>query len=252
MAAGAAGIRHAGPSDLTTLVYYRRVLVALLLAAVTACAPPEVKTRYFRSETYTFSRADRAAIDRIANATVAEVRQLLPGLPPQLELTARPGTDVIKEVGATAAAMPPNAVMWTVDPGHGAGVVAVAEKELRATLFHEFHHLVRSASGDPRTIAEHAIHEGMATAFERDFAGVDRPWGHRPPDISALEAELLALPAGAKVGDWIFAHPDGRRWIGLRVGTAWVDRARAKSGRTSADLVKVRAGEILDLAGVTK
>lgn len=81
-----------------------RVLVALLLAAVTACAQPEVTTRYFRSETYTFSRAERATIDRIANATAAEVRKLLPGLPPRLEFTARPGTDVIKELGATALA----------------------------------------------------------------------------------------------------------------------------------------------------
>ena len=78
-------------------------------------------------------RDDRVAIDRIANASAAEVRRLLPGLPAQLELTVRPGIDVIEEVGATADAMPPNAVMWTVDPAHGNGVIATAEKELRAT-----------------------------------------------------------------------------------------------------------------------
>ena len=229
-----------------------RAALVILLAIIAGCGKPEVKTRYFRSETYTFSRADRAAIDRISNATAAEVRELLPGLPPQLELTVRPGADVIEEVGATAAAMPPNAVMWTVDPARDGGVVAIAQKELRATLFHEFHHLVRSAAGNPRTVVEHAIHEGMATAFERDFAGMARPWGQHPPEISALEAELLALPVGAKVGDWIFAHPDGRRWIGLRVGTAWIDRATAKSGRSSADLASAPTVEILSLAGVTR
>lgn len=229
-----------------------RAALVILLAIIAGCGQPEVKTRYFRSETYTFSRADRAAIDRICNATAAEVRKLLPGLPPQLELTVRPGADVIEEVGATAAAMPPNAVMWTVDPARDGGVVAIARKELRATLFHEFHHLVRSAAGNPRTVVEHAIHEGMATAFERDFAGMDRPWGQHTPEISALEAELLALPVGAKVGDWMFAHPDGRRWIGLRVGTAWIDRATAKSGRTSANLVSTPTVEVLTLAGLTK
>ena len=88
--------------------------------------------------------------------------------------------------------MPPNSVMWTVDPAHGAGVVAIAEKELRATLFHEFHHLVRAVTGTPGTVIERAVTEGMATAFERDFAGVNRPWGEHPPE--GWEAELLGGP----------------------------------------------------------
>jgi hypothetical protein len=230
----------------------RHVLVVLLLAAVTACAPTPVKTRYFRSETYTFSRADRAAIDRIANATAAEVRKILPGLPAQLELTARPSTDVVNEFGATADAMPPNFVMWTVDPAHGAGVVAIAEKELRATLFHEFHHLVRVAVGDPGSVIERAVTEGMATAFERDFAGVNRPWGQHPPEGSGWDAELLALPADSPIRGWNAAQPDGRRWLLYRTGTAWVDRAMAKSGRTSADLVSAPTADILSLADVGK
>jgi hypothetical protein len=228
------------------------VAVALLLTAVAGCAQPQVKTRYFRSRTYTFSRAERATIDRIANATAAEVGKLLPGLPPQLELTARPGTDVIEEIGATADAMPPNFVMWTVDPAHGGGVVAIAEKDLRATLFHEFHHLVRSAAGNPRTVIEHAVSEGMATAFERDFAGENRPWGEHPPEGSGWEKELLALPVNAPIRGLNTAHPDGRRWIVCRTGTAWVDRATARSGRTSADLVSAPAVEILSLADVNK
>jgi len=227
-------------------------LAASLLAIATGCGEREVTVRYFRSETYTFSSADRAAIDRIANATAVEVREFLPRLPRQLELTVRPGTDVITEVGAAAAVMPPAAVMWTVDPAHAGGVVATAQKELRATLFHEFHHLVRSAAGIPRSVIDHAIHEGMATAFERDFAGRDRPWGNYGPEISALEEELLSLPSDAKFTDWVFSHADGRRWIGLRVGTAWVDRSTAKSGRTSADLVSTPVEEILSLAGVSK
>lgn len=232
------------------LVYSRPTVVALLLAGVTACAHPQVKTRYFRSETYTFSRAERATIDRIGNATAAEVRKILPGLPVQLELTARPGTGVVQEFGATADAMPPNFVMWTVDPAHGAGVVAIAEKELRATLFHEFHHLARAATWTPGTVIERAVTEGMATAFERDFAGVSRPWGVHPPEGGGWEAELLALPREAPLRDWLFAHPDGRRWIGYRTGTAWVDRATAKSGRTSADLVAAPVADVLKLAGV--
>ena len=228
----------------------RPIAVAVLLAGVTACAQPQVKTRYFRSESYTFSRADRAVIDRIANATAAEVRKVLPGLPAQLELTTRAATGAVNQFGATGDAMPPNFVVWTVDPTHGAGVVAIAENELRATLFHEFHHIARAVAGTPGSVIERAVMEGMATAFERDFAGVNRPWGDRPPEGSNWEAELLALPADAPLTDWLFTHPDGRRWIVYRTGTVWVDRATAKSGRTSAELVSAPTVEILRLAGV--
>lgn len=225
-------------------------LIFVALSLVAGCGEPEAGIRFLRSENYTFSRAERAAISRIFNATAIEVRKLLPGLPLQLELTVRPGTDVVEEFGAGADAMPPNAVMWTVDPAHGAGVVAIARQELGATLFHEFHHLVRSAAGHPGTLIERAVFEGMATAFERDFAADARPWGEHPPE--RWEAELLALPDSASTREWMFTHPDGRRWIGYRVGTAWVDRAIAKSGRSSADLVSVSAADILRLAAVTR
>jgi hypothetical protein len=228
----------------------RPIAVALLLAGVAACAQPQVKTHYFRSETHTFTRAERATIDRIANATAAEVRKFLPGLPAQLELTVRPGTEVIKELGSLADVMPPNAVMWTVDPAHGAGVAAIAEKELRATLFHEFHHLVRFNAQGSRTTIDRAVFEGMATAFERDFGGAVYPWGEHPPEGSGWEAELLAAPDTSEGVNTDRAA--GRRWIVYRTGTAWVDRATAKSGRTSADLVSAPTEEILNLAGVSK
>lgn len=111
---------------------------------------------------------------------------------------------------------------------------------------------VRSAAGSPGDVIEHAVTEGMATAFERDFGGANRPWGEHPPEGSGWEAELLALPTDAPNRAWLFAHPDGRRWIGYRTGTAWVDRATAKSGRTSADLVATPTAEVLSLAGVTR
>jgi hypothetical protein len=229
------------------LDYYRPIAVALLLAGVTACAQPQVKTRYFRSESYTFSRAERTVIDRIANAAAAEVRKLLPGLPAQVELTVRPGTGTINEFGSTGDALSTTAVLWTVDPAHRAGVIAIAEKDLRAILFHEFHHIVRLAARQPFTAVERAVSEGMATAFERDFAGANPPWGEHPPEGSGWEEELLASSVDSPMKS---TQADGRRWIVYRIGTAWIDRATAKSGRTSADLVTVPTAEVLTLAGV--
>ncbi len=233
-------------------VVMRPSALAAVFTIAVACAPREVPIRYLRSADYEFSTADRATIERILDATTVEVRRILPSLPAQIELTVRPGADVIAETGETAAATPPAGVVWTVDPSRPGGVVKVAEDELRATLFHEFHHLVRWAAGSPRSIVEHAVFEGMATVFERDFAGVDPPWGKYSEDVVALEKELLSLPGDARVRDWLFSHPDGRRWIGIKVGAYWVDRAAAASKQTSASLAVAPASEVLAMANAQK
>jgi hypothetical protein len=43
-------------------------------------------------------------------------------------------------------------------------------------------------------------------------------------------------------------HPDGRRRIGYKVGTYWVDQAMAKSGRSIADLTNMSTADVLALA----
>ncbi|MBW3589974.1 MAG: DUF2268 domain-containing protein [Actinobacteria bacterium] len=49
---------------------------------------------------------------------------------------------------------------------------------------------------------------------------------------------------------WMFSHPDGRRWIGYRTGTFIADQATLKSGLSSAELVRTPTEEILKLSGV--
>jgi uncharacterized protein YjaZ len=116
---------------------------------------------------------------------------------------------------------------------------------LRPTLFHELHHLVRTAAVGGRRLKDHVIREGLGTAFERDFGGVSPPWGQYPPEVSLWAKEVLAQPDDAPVAQWLFHHPDGRRWIGLRVGTHLVDCAMKSSGKTSADLVRVPTDALL-------
>lgn len=221
---------------------------------MSGCADTNIHTsddltiRYLRSESYTFTRAERRAIEDGSRAAIAEIRRLLPGVPDRIELTVQPGTDVIPETGETGSAMPPNGLMFTVDPTRPGGVVPILKAWLRPFLFHDIHHLVRYPAENPGSIVEHAITEGMATAFERDFAGAKPLWGQYPDDVAEWAAELLALPADAARTEWLFRHPDGRRWIGYKVGTYWVDRAKAQTGRSAANLVSVPSQEILSLA----
>jgi hypothetical protein len=67
-------------------------------------------------------------------------------------------------------------------------------------------------------------------------------------EIDAWAREVLALPANAPRDVWLFRHPDGRRWIGYRVGTYLVDRAMRSAGKNSAELVRVPAAAIVAMA----
>jgi hypothetical protein len=96
---------------------------------------------------------------------------------------------------------------------------------------------------------DEVITEGMATAFERDIAGVSPPWGMYPEDVVDWVNELIALPPGADSSYWVRArHPDGRRWIGMRAGTYLVDQAMKASGQSAADIVSASTDEVLNMA----
>jgi hypothetical protein len=194
---------------------------------------------------YAFSPAERRTIARLAGAAAIEVRRHLPALASQITLRVRSGDDVIPELGATATALAPDWVQWTVDPNRAEGVIKIAEAHLRPALFHEFHHLVRGATLPPQSLMDHVVFEGLATAFERDFAGVSPPWGQYPDDVSKWVEELLMQPANSKPGDWMSRHPDGRRWVGMRAGTYLVDEAMQRLNRTSAELVSTPTSEII-------
>jgi uncharacterized protein YjaZ len=166
-------------------------------------------------------------------------------------LRVRTGTDVIPETGETGEVNLPDVVYWTLDPGRPEGVAAIVRTQLRSSLVHEFHHLVRgSAVGHGRTLLEEAVTEGLATVFERDFAGASGPWGAYPANVDAWVREFRSLPRDAPRDQWMVRHPDGRRWIGYKVGTYLVDRAMKASGRSAADLVSVPTDDILRMASL--
>jgi hypothetical protein len=225
----------------------RAILLALVPLALVACRPGEVTVVYEENDPHAFSREERRAIEEEAARTIPDVRRLLPALPPSIVLRVSTGKSVIPETGENGSSSQPNVVHWQVDASRSEGVANIACAQLRATLFHELHHLVRAAVFVDRKLRDHVIREGLATAFERDFGGASPPWGSYPAEVSRWTTEILALPDDAPRSTWLFDHPDGRRWIGLRVGTYLVDRAMKASGKTSADLVQVPTDEVVTM-----
>ncbi len=59
-----------------------RLLAFVALVAIAAsCRSDDLAITYLRSDSYTFSGADRVLINRVATSALREVRMLLPGLP---------------------------------------------------------------------------------------------------------------------------------------------------------------------------
>jgi uncharacterized protein YjaZ len=224
-----------------------RALAALfVLLASLGCGRPGIEIEYRAGRS--FSEGERRAIAQIAERAALDVRQLLPTLPAQLRITVQAGSQVIPETGDTGGIGLPGAVYWTVDPTHRGGVIGVANAQLRATLFHEWYHLVREAHVATESLVDRAVNEGLATAFERDFGGRATPWGTYPADVERWTEEFLALPPDASVRDWMNRHTDGRRWIGYKVGTSLADRARQASGQSLAQLATVPTEQIVSWA----
>lgn len=216
------------------------LLVALSAAAMCACHDVDVERP---SSGRPLSNEELREVQRVADAAFRDARGVLPGLPSRLTLIVRWGKDVIPETGETATAAAPQNVMVTLDPDRD--VLATIRAWLRPALLHELHHLARGRRVPSTTLVDRVVTEGLATAFERDLGRIDPPWGRPPPEIEAWTREILAQPDTAEWGPWLHRHPDGRRWIGMRVGTFLVDRVTRATGRTAADLVFASTGEIL-------
>jgi uncharacterized protein YjaZ len=194
---------------------------------------------------HTFSRSERQAIRDVAERALVDARRHLPALPSHLRLTVQAGSRVLPETGETGEIGLPGAVYWTVDPSHEGGVIAVVNAQLRPTLLHEWYHVVREAALPTESLVDRAVSEGLATAFERDVGRRATPWGAYPTEVDAWTDEFLALPEDASVRDWMHRHPDGRRWIGYKVGTRLADRARERSGLSLTALATVPTARIV-------
>lgn len=228
----------------------RRLVPASLLVGVlvaVGCDSRQVDVEAPRAGR-SLTKHERQELEDLAEATFREVRPKLHGLPTRLRLIVRWGKDVIPETGENGTAAFPGNIAWTLDPDRDA--LATIRGQLRPTLVHELHHLARASRVETRSLVDRVVSEGLATAFERDFAKVDPPWGKAPPEILEWTREVLRQPDDADPERWLMGHPDGRRWIGMRVGTFLVDRACRRSGKTPADLVFTSSAEIVRLAEV--
>ena len=204
---------------------------------------------------YVFLPAERHFIQQITNVAEADVRTRLPQLKDRIKMTVKTSAKVIPTTGAMGATIGQKGhIVWTVDPSRPEGLLGIAKAYLRPTLFHELNHVVRKQGQShaallQRTILDFVVSEGLATTFERDEGGQKPLWGQYPSEVQSWVHELIGLPPEAPFHDWMFRHPDGRRWIGYKAGTYIVDRAAKASGLSSSKLVELSTKKLFELAG---
>ena len=204
-----------------------------------------------RLETDRLDEATASLIEDIARAADEEVRSHLPALADDIILRVWDSDEVIPETGDLGMSVAPAEIAWVVCAGDPRGAMAIAQAQLRSTMFYELHHQVRGWmqwGGRPKEgLLDAVVSEGLATAFEQDVAGSSPPWGKYPAEVADWDAELRALPDDADFMQWMVLHDDGRRWIGYRTGTYIADQAIAMTGKTAAELATTSTDEILRL-----
>lgn len=192
-------------------------------------------------------------IRQILTEADQDVRSHLPDLPSLIHVTVHAGDEVIPETGEVGLCEGPDRIRWTINPWDDRGPQAIVTQRLRPTFFHEAHHAARYEliEAENSRLMDAVVFEGLATAFERDKAGSDPPYGQYDPDEArASIPELMDEPSHISRYEWFIQHRDGRTWIVYRTGTYIVDQVRRRSGETPASLAKTPTDEILQLSGL--
>lgn len=127
--------------------------------------------------------------------------------------------------------------------------------QVAPTVLHEMNHAARfNIPIWHKSFLDLCVLEGLATVFARDYADDDALWGrYDKPDAKKWLAEIKKNEKTltyVKYGEYMFKHPDGRRWIGYKTGTYIVDQAAKNSGKSVSELSKLECRDILKLAKV--
>jgi hypothetical protein len=224
--------------------------IVCLCALLSACEFSSLRVDFYFIDGRGLSWWDRMLVTLIAEAAEREARPHLPQLPQHLLLRVQPGEsfEVDEDTGDNTAVLGPDAIMWTVDPSRAGGVTIVALNELRASLFHVWHHMVRDAARAQTNMLDRAVREGLALAFERDCARSWNPRGRYGDEAAQWVDELRDAPEDLPIDQWTERNAHGRQWVVERAGTYLVDRALRATGKSASELATTPTAVILSWA----
>jgi hypothetical protein len=211
----------------------------------------------FQEDSLYFTQEQKAFIQNVISQSEKEVRSLLPNLPEGIKVIVEKvkwDLDIVGGVtGRTETNSPPH-VLIQISNNYQGGNMDSVEMALKATIFHEFHHLSRGwAIQDNKFsygIPNAMVNEGLAVAFTEIYTGVINEVNAYTDEADNWVKEILALPLDVSYSDWVMGeHPDGRTYIGYRSGNFLIRKAINKSQKDILELSKLSPNEVIEAAG---
>jgi hypothetical protein len=195
----------------------------------------------------------KSAIEAIETG-LTETQRLLPTLSNNLNIVVRPHIEgIIPEYGTGARTWDAEFIEIWFDKTIPHGAKKTLES-MYQTVFHEGNHAARWNNIDEDyRLLESAVFEGLATVFEREYAGHQPLYAIYENDAKMKSWLDEIISAGS---DWdkrealFFNHEDGRRWIGYKTGTWLIDTAIKKSSKSVMELTTMHADDVIQLAGL--
>lgn len=188
-------------------------------------------------------------VRKAAEKAASEVTEIIPFVPSYVNLVLHPVPkgEAIPEtgVGGMTYSDEYSSVFFESDVRYGKGQLL---EEVRTTTYHELTHAAtfQYEPWQPGALYG-AVAEGLATVFERDYAGSSPLWGKYESDdtMQGWLGELKKLPVGdSKNMDYFIKHSDGRKWIVYKTGTWIIDKLLA-DGEDLFELMKLKHTDVL-------
>ena len=179
------------------------VFFGLLLgsAGISAQSVPisAVVVGFDESNGYAVSAAEQALVRSMASDVARSVRTLFPTLTQTINVSVVIVDRDLNAVGGVAGrADAPGEVLIEISSRFPGGLSAAVEAGLSASLFHEFHHLVRGWTMTQNRfgpgIAIATVNEGLASVFAETYSGTTFDRFDYPDDASDWLDEILSLP----------------------------------------------------------
>ena len=197
-------------------------------------------------------------LDSLAQSTEAKMREVFPNLPGKITLTVSTmdrDVEIVDGVtGVTFNHKPDGEISVQISTVYPGGTIAAIRAGFETVLYHEFHHLIRGWSIHQNEFEQGifiaTINEGLAVVFAEENTGRKQVANAFPIEAEDWAKEILELPKDADYQEWVAGyHPDGRTFIGYRIGNYIVRKAMENSGKDIVTISRLTPAEIWELAG---
>ncbi|MCX2719191.1 DUF2268 domain-containing putative Zn-dependent protease [Lentiprolixibacter aurantiacus] len=211
----------------------------------------------FQEDSTGFTKSQKDFIRDLINTSEKEVRSLLPDLPDSIKVIVENvdwDLDIVGGVTGRTETNSPPLVIVQISGQYREGIMDSIHSGLKATIFHEFHHLSRGwAIQDNKFsygIPNAMVNEGLAVVFTELYTGNVQQVNSYTDEADNWVKEIISLPKDASYSDWVMGeHPDGRTYIGYRSGNYMVRKAMNRSGKNILELSALMPDDIIKLAG---